>query len=155
MTNERMDNYKMRIAQAGVGELTVIMLEMEIDWIEEAIKAYDMDDRKLFEETLDKAQMVQKYLMDVLNPENEVAASVYSVFVFINRQLLHSKIKGMPLDLDRCKAMLEKYLVSFREVAKTDGEGPIMATGEKVYAGLTYGTDGLLESSTGGMDFSV
>lgn len=155
MTNEQMDQYKMRITQAGVGELTVIMLEVEMQWIDEAINAFENQDQEKFLDSVTKAQAVQQQLMDILNLDNSVARDVYSVFVYINKQLLHSKIKEQPLEFDRLIGMLKKYHASFIEVAKTDQEGPVMAASEKVYAGFTYGATGLVENSTGGMEFSV
>lgn len=155
MTKEQMDNYKLRITQAGIGDLTVIMLEMEMQWIEDGINAYSIGDESTFLDCMEKAQVVQQHLMDVLNLENEVAKDVYSVFVYINRQLIAARLKREILDLERLKGLLEKYHKSFAEVAKTDVDGPIMLAGEKVYAGLTYGAGGLVENSVGGMDFTV
>lgn len=155
MTQEQMDSFKLRITQAGIGEFVVIMLEMEMQWIEEGIQLYEKKEEEAFLECMEKAQIVQQQLLDVLNMDNFVARDVYKVFLYINRQLITAKIKRQPLDLSRCRDMLKKYHTSFTEVAKTDTEGPIMAASEKVYAGLTYGSTGLKESSTGGMDFSV
>lgn len=150
-----MDSFKLRITQAGIGDFTVIMLEMEMQWIKDALKAYEDGNEELFLDCVEKAQIVQQHLMDVLNLDNPVARDVYSVFVFLNKQLITAKIKREPLDLPRCLGMLQKYYISFQEVAKTDEQGPIMAESEKVFAGLTYGSNGLVESSTGGMDFTV
>lgn len=155
MTEEQMNVYKMRIAQAGIGEMTVIMLEMEMQWIEDAIQAYKADDRKAFVACVDKAQAVQVELMNVINVKNSAGYDVYSIFTFINKELIHAKIKSEPLDIQRCKDMLVKLHRSFVEVAKTDQGGPVMAGGEKVYAGLTYGAGGLVESSMGGIEYSV
>ena len=46
MTEEQMNVYKMRIAQAGIAEMTTIMLEMEIQWIRDAVVAYDGNDKE-------------------------------------------------------------------------------------------------------------
>lgn len=155
MTSEQMNVYKMRIAQAGIGEMNVIMLEMEMQWIEDAISSYQANDIQVFMEYVSKAQSVQVELMNVTNVKNEVGYDVYSIYAFINKELIHAKIKGELLDLVRCKGMLEKLHKSFIEVAKTDTSGPIMASGEKVYAGLTYGTSGLVENSMGGTEYKV
>ncbi len=155
MTKEQMDSFKLRITQAGIGELTVIMLEMEMQWIKDALQAYEDGKEELFLDCVEKAQVVQQHLMDVLNMDNAVARDVFSVFVFINKQLITAKIKKQPLDLERCFRMLKKFHASFCKVAETDTEGPIMADSEKVFAGLTYGSTGLVENSTGGMDFTV
>lgn len=155
MTDEQMNVYKMRIAQAGIAELTLVMLEMEMQWIEEALEAYEAQDQEMFLSCVGKAQGTQVELMNVLNLENPVAVDVYSVFIYINKQLIHAKLKREPLELVRCRQLLEKYHASFQAIADTDTAGPVMAQSEKVYAGLTYGSSGLVESSVGGMEFKV
>lgn len=155
MTKEQMNIYKMRITQAGIGEMAVIMLEMEMQWIGEALEAHNTGNVESFVACVDKAQAVQVELMNVTNVKNSVGYDVYSIYAFINKELIHAKIKREPLDLQRCKAMLEKLHRSFVEVAKTDQSGPVMAGSEKVYAGLTYGAGGLVESSMGGTEYSV
>ena len=87
--------------------------------------------------------------------KNQIAVDVYSVFAFINKVLIRSKIKREPVDLERCKKLLERYHKSFEAVAKTDKEGPVMEQSEKVYAGLTYGSGGLVENSVGGVEYTV
>ncbi len=155
MTDEQMNIYKMRITQASTGELTVIMLEMEIQWMDEALEAYEAGNMEEFIQCVSRAQGVQVELMTVLNMDNAVAVDVYSVFAFINKQLIHVKLKRVPLDIKRCRDILEKYRQSFEAIAKTDTAGPVMAGSEKVYAGLTYGAGGLVESSMGGTEYTV
>jgi len=155
MTNEQMNAYKMRIVQAGIGEITVIMLEMEMQWIEEAVQAYEAKNLVTFTDCVSKAQAVQVELMNVTNVKNEVGYDVYSIYAFVNKELIRAKLKQEPLDMIRCKNMLKKLYRSFVEVAKTDKSGPILLGGEKVYAGLTYGTGGLVESSVGGTEYKV
>jgi flagellar protein FliS len=155
MTADEMNVYKMRITQAGVGELNVIMLEMEMQWIREALEAFDKGNMEEYTSCLDKASATQIELMNVLNLDNEVSKDVYSVYIFFNKQLVNSKIKRKPQELDRVLGMLKQYHESFSAIAGTDTEGPVMAQSEKVYAGLTYGNDGLVESSLGGMEFKV
>ena len=155
MTDEQMNVYKMRITQAGISEITVVMLEIEMQWIDEALEAYQTQNMEVFITCVEKAQAVQVELMNVMNMENPTAAEVYSVFAFINKQLILAKIKRIPLDIERCKTMLEKYHASFQAIAATDHGGKVMAQSEKVYAGLTYGTGGLVESSMGGTEYTV
>jgi flagellar protein FliS len=155
MTDEQMNVYKMRITQAGVGELTVIMLEMEMQWINEAIDAFNSSDMETYIDCVDKAQATQVELMNVLNLDNEVSKDVYSVFCFFNKQLINSKIKRQPQELDKIVDMLNKYHESFSQIASTDNQGPVMEQSEKVYAGLTYGSGGLVESSLGGTEYTV
>ena len=80
---------------------------------------------------------------------------VYAVFIFFNKQIVNSKIKRKPQEIDRVIEMLKKYHESFSAISKTDTEGPVMQQSEKVYAGLTYGNDGLVESSLGGTEYTV
>ena len=155
MTDEQMNVYKMRISQARIGEMAVIMLEMEMQWMEEAMVAYDMNDVSTFTACVGKAQSVQVELMNITNVRNSVGLDIYSIYAFINKQLINAKIKREPLDMERCKNMLKKLHKSFLQIAKTDLSGPIMVASEKIYAGLTYGTRGLVENSMGGTEYSV
>lgn len=155
MTVEEMNIYKMRISQAGIAELTVVMLEMEMQWIKEALDFYENSDMDSFLEAVNKAQSTQVELMNVMNMDNAVATDVYSIFAFVNRQLIEAKIKRQPLDLSRCKRMLERLHESFQKIVSTDTAGPIMLQSEKVYAGLTYGSGGLMENSVGGKEYTV
>ena len=72
MTTEEINVYKMRITQAGVGELTVIMLEMEMQWLKEALDAYEKGDMETYNGNLDKASATQVELMNVLNLEGRI-----------------------------------------------------------------------------------
>lgn len=155
MTVEEMNAYKMRISQAGIAELTLIMLQMEMQWMREADEAYKSGDLNMFLDGVKKAQSTQVELMNVLNMENPVSVDLYSIFVFINKMLIQSKCKQKPQDLDRCVGMLEQIYHSVEAIADTDTAGPVMEQSEKVYAGLTYGTGGLVENSVGGHDYSV
>jgi len=155
MTAEEMDIYKMRISQAGVAELAIVMLEMEMQWIDEAVAAFEKKNMEEYEDIISKAQSTQVELMNVLNMENTVAVDMYSVFVFINKLLIESKIKRQPQDLVRCREMLAKFHKSIQAIAYTDTGGPVMKQSEKIYAGLTYGEHGLVEHGTGGHDYSV
>lgn len=155
MTDAEMNVYKMRISQAGIAELTVVMFEMEMQWIQEALDSSGDGNTVAFMDAVSKAQATQTELMNVMNMKNAVAFDVYSIFAFVNRQLIQSKIERQPVDLDRCKNMLERLHKSFQAIVSTDTAGPVMAQSEKVYAGLTYGTNGLVESSVGGKEYTV
>lgn len=155
MTDEEMNVYKMRITQAGIGEMALVMLEMEMQWMDEALEAYGGKNVDEFVMCVNKAQSVQVELMNILNMENQTAVDVYSVFAFINKELIRAKIKREPLDMKRCRNLLQRYHKSFEAVAKTDTGGPLMAQSEKVYAGLTYGSGGLVENSVGGTEYTV
>jgi len=126
-----------------------------MQWIQEALEAYDRQEETTFVGCVDKAQAVQIELMNVTNVKNAVGFDVYSIYAFINKQLIMAKLKKQPLEIARCKAMLEKLHRSFVKIAATDTEGPVMERSEKVYAGLTYGTSGLVESSMGGTEYTV
>lgn len=155
MTNDQMSVYKMRITQAGIAELTLIMLEMEMQWMTEALEAYDRQDEEEFLAGVDKAQAVQVELMNVMNMDNPIAVDVYSVFAYVNKQLINAKLKRKPFEMERLKQLLSRHYKSFQAIAATDTEGPVMEQSEKIYAGLTYGSKGLMESSVGGTEYSV
>ena len=155
MTNEQINAYTLRISQANASALTVITLELEITWIEEALAFLEREETEEFVRCIDKAQKAQQELMGVVNLKNTVALDVLTIFSYINKQLIVSKIKRADIELHRLIEMLNKLKNSFSVLAEQDASSPIMENSEKVYAGLTYGKGTLNENTFGGKDFSV
>ena len=63
MTQEQMERYQLRLTQAGIGEYAVILLEVEMQWIREALEAFDQKQPDSFVALVKKAQMAQQQLM--------------------------------------------------------------------------------------------
>lgn len=156
MTKEQMSTYTMRISQANTSALAVILYEIVIDYIQEAVDTYDemLRDEKIndvalhekYEKALVQAQNFLQELISMSRIDSKVAADTMSIYLFVNKQILMSIVKKQPVHLVECLSYLQRLLQSFREMSKTDYDSPIMENTQQVYAGLTYGKGYLNES---------
>lgn len=163
MTREELNAYTMRITQANTSELAVILYEITIKYLKEAIQIYEEkmkvpaetpaeaklhaeEPENAFETALVRAQNFLQELMSMSRTDSKVAADVMSLYLFIDRQLLMSIVKRQPVNLKECLDYLERLQSSFQEISKRDYDAPIMENAQQVYAGLTYGKGCLTES---------
>ena len=166
MTKEQINSYTMRISQANTSALAVILYELVIAYIEEALENYgrlnqpgtNRDDgnvdceeemkewQESYDRSLVQAQNYLQELMSMSRMDSEVAADTMSLYLFISKQILMSRVKCQPVHLEECLTYLNRLHISFREMSKTDYDSPIMENTQQVYAGLTYGKGYLNES---------
>lgn len=163
MTKEEINAYTMRISQANASSLAVLLYELVIKYLKEAIEIYEKKTRmdadasdasdgkavqmdETFERRLVQAQNFFQELISMSRTDSPVAADVMSLYLFIDRQILMSIVKREPVHLTECISYLERLQSSFQEIAKTDKDAPIMEHAQQVYAGLTYGKGYLTES---------
>ena len=170
MTKEQINSYTMRISQANTSALAVILYELVITYIEEALENYGRlkqpganrdngnvdceEEMKELQESYDRSLVqAQNYLQELMSMsrmDSEVAADTMSLYLFISKQILMSKVKCQPIHLEECLTYLNRLLISFREMSKRDYDSPIMENTQQVYAGLTYGKGTLNEMYVNG-----
>ncbi len=146
MTKEQVSTYTMRISQANVSALAVIIYDMVLDYMDEGMEYYEKKDTVHFEGAMQKAQAALQELMAMSKVDSQVACDVMSLYLFIDKQLLMSIVKQEPVHLSECRGYLERLRASFIEISKTDTDAPLMEHTQQVYAGLTYGKGRLNES---------
>ncbi len=163
MTKEQINSYTMRISQANTSALAVILYEIVMDYLNEAMQTYEekteliANNKKdsevhveqleeVFERDLVQAQNFLHELISMSRTDSKVAADVMALYLFIDKQLLMSIVKKQPMNLKECFSYLERLKSSFQEICKTDHDSPIMENTQQVYAGLTYGKGYLTES---------
>jgi flagellar protein FliS len=148
MTKEQIRSYTMQISQANTSTLAVIIYDIVITCIKEAVHVYEesgpQDDE--YERSLVQAQNFLQELIAMSRMDSKVAADVMSLYLFIDKQILLSIVKRHPVNLEECLSYLERLQSSFQEICKTDYDSPIMENTQQVYAGLTYGKGYLTES---------
>lgn len=163
MTKEQINSYTMRISQANTSTLAVILYEIVIEYLNEAMQMYEEKTELIasnregsegkvgqleesFERALGQAQNFLQELISMSRTDSKVAADVMALYLFIDKQILMSIVKRRPVNLKECLSYLERLKSSFQEICKTDYDGPIMENTQQVYAGLTYGKGYLAES---------
>lgn len=145
MKNERLKTYTARITQASKSELTVIMYEIIMEDIKEAREASLKGEKELLVKELKHASKFLNELMSTLDFSYKISFELMSLYIYLNKLILSSIAKEKDYQLDTVLSILNKLLLAFKEVAKSDNSGPVMMNTEQIYAGLTYGKGTLNE----------
>ena len=144
MTDEARKDFTMRITQANKSGLVVILYEMYLTYLEDAINA--ADDRQKFRQSIRKARGCINELMNSLDFEYELAYNLLQLYVYVNKEMAAADVRGIVKPLEICRKIMKGLLEAYREVSSQDTSGPIMENTQTVYAGLTYGKGKLTES---------
>lgn len=147
MTKEKINEYTLRITQSSKSELIVVLYDLAIENLNEALDCYESshDD---YRSACFKASRVVADLMGALDYSYELAQPLFRVYEYISKVISIAVVKNDVKGIEDCIRYLGKLRESFAQVAKQDTTGPVMANAHEVYAGLTYGKGVLNESVT-------
>lgn len=142
------EDYTLRIAQATPVQLVIINHELLVDFVTGALTAFESGELELFYQYLNKSKDALTQLIEGLDFEHEIAHELYNLYLYAGERLnkaLFSKDKGAALEV---KEMFLELLEGWQAIEDTPDER-IAETpaqdGPQVYAGLTYGREGLTE----------
>lgn len=153
MDKERISEYTRRITDANRSELVVILYDMAIDYIDDAINASNAGDHAAFRENSGKANRVLSDLIGALDYDIAPAANLLAIYEFMIKENAMAVVKKDTTGMIRVRANLASLREAFVEVAKADTSESVMSNTERVYAGLTYGK-GTLNESVAGADYN-
>lgn len=147
MTAEKKQEYTLRITNANISELTVILCDMFIDYCDEAEEMLSSNSVAEFHNGINNARRVLSELINSLNRSIPLSQNVYQLYRYIERMLIKSDIKLDSESLVIGKGIMERLVSSYREVSSKDTSAPLMINTEEVYAGMTYGRNDLNSQS--------
>lgn len=139
MTREQIQTYTRRVSQANVSGLAVILYDMTIDYLEEGRKHYEEESPGRFELCMKQAQSALQELMGMSRVQSQTGVDLMQLYLFIDRQILMSIVKQMPVNVEECIGYLKRLRTSFQVISEQDQDAPLMERTQQVYAGLTYG----------------
>lgn len=154
MTKEQIREYTARVAQANRSELVVILYELILDSVEEAVRLFDGQQKEQAAAEIKKAQAYLQELLGSLDRQYELSGNLYSLYRYVNEQFVTTLIRQKPVNLDSVCRVIRGLMESFQEVAKQDTSGPVMEHTQQIYAGLTYGRGTLNEVSVSNHEVS-
>jgi len=146
MNKNNIKAYANRISNATRSELIVIMYDITVDYIEDAMRCYEQGNMEEYTYNLKKAKQFINELNSALDMRYTVSSHLAMLYSYMSRSLLYSIIKHEPKDLSRLIGMIKKLRTAFERVAKSDTTGPMMKNAQPLYAGLTYGKTSLNET---------
>lgn len=148
MTKEKISDYTLRISQANRSEIVVILYDMALTYIEDAINAIDNKDHEGLRKNCGYASKVVSDLIGSLSYDNELSLSLRSCYTYILTLLQTSVYKNRRDELLLSSKMLKNLQDAFKEIAKKDTSSPLMGNSQNVYAGLTYGKSAVYDNLT-------
>lgn len=146
MTKQEINEFTLRISQANHSKLVLIMYDVILNYIEEAIELEKNGSMEEFVTVLKKTQKMQQELLTTVQYNSVETLDVLQLYLFVNKTLIQAIMKKDASSLQGVHTVMSNLRVAFEEVSKYDTDGPIMINTQQVYAGLTYGKGYLNET---------
>ena len=144
MTDEKKQEFTLRISQANKSQLVVILYELFFFYIEEAEAAYEAGDKRGFAEELKKSHRCLNELIASLNPEQELSQTLLKFYFYVSARIGAAIGSRRPDSLKDAKRLMKRHYEIYKADAVTDTSLPVMDHTQTVYAGLTYGKKDLI-----------
>ena len=153
MTNEKKNEFTLRISQANRTRIVVLTYELALTYLEDAKNAADRDD---LTRGIQHAKSCIDQLRGVLDYSQEIALYLYRIYNYISLLLDKAMIRNNTKVLDEAEKLLTQLHDAFEKIADQDSSGPEMKNIETVYSGLTYGRSGISDNvAPGNRGFSA
>lgn len=136
MQDTQKKEYTLRISQANRTQLIVIIYEMTLDYLKDAMNAVTQED---FEAAVGHAADCVEELKHSLDFQYELSADLLHLYIHIKKLFVRAKISGKKEYLTRASETLTKLRDAFQQVAQQDDSAPLLENAQTVYAGYTYG----------------
>ena len=146
MTKELKQQFTLRITQANKTELIVILYDMILAYIEEAKEAREKENRVAFHDAIRKIRGCNQELIASLNLEYEPAMNLLSLYIYVNRELVHADVRNDIESLNHVVMVISGLKEAYEIIASQDKSGAVMQNTQTIYAGLTYGKCDLTEN---------
>mgnify|MGYP002520656052 FL=1 len=154
MTQEQKQEFTRRISQQNHSGLILVLCDIFHTYGNDAIAAYEADDRMAYLQNIGQARRAMQELIDCFSKEDPLGRNVIAILRFIYGKLVRSEVRRQPDELERCVQMVDDLRVGFVHLHELDNEGAVMQNVHQVYAGLTYGK-GMLNESVQGVDYGT
>lgn len=126
-------DFTLRIAQANRSRLTVIIFEMCLTYLKEAIEKTER------EENIARARACVDELKESLNFEYELSRQLLHLYIHVNKLLARAAAGGRTEPLTEAESILRRLRDQFSKVSESDDSPPLIQNAQEVYAGYTYG----------------
>lgn len=146
MTDEKKQQYTLKISQASRTQLVVILYEMTLDYLKEAENAGNSGDKAAFHTGIRRARACIHELIHSLNHEYPISGNLLQLYLFADRTLIRADARGDAALLKEPADTIRKLKDAYQTISVQDDSGAVMENTQAVYAGLTYGRGSLNES---------
>jgi len=140
----KVSDYVARIGNANPVGLVAITYELILAHVGDAIKSPDGDSE--FTRHVELSIELLGTLIDSLNMDYELSRTLFPLYIYVNKLLINAKLTGKTEPLEDVKKILTPLYTGWQELAESELDAtPAMDKSQKIFAGVTYGRDGLNE----------
>lgn len=126
-------DFTLRVTQANRTQLTVIIYEICLSYLDEAMTGENAADH------IAKARKCIDELKRSLNFEYELAGQLLHLYIYVNKLLARAAVSGRTEPLAEARGIVTKLHDAFVKVSEEDTSKPLTHNAQEVYAGYTYG----------------
>ncbi len=145
MTNEKKQEFTMRMTQSNRTELLVTIYDLFLEYMKDAKEAYAAGNMEEFRRAISNAQPVISELVSCLDFKYDIAYQLGEIYRYCNRCLSAALSKEDPEELKGAIISITNIRKGYYEISLRDNSPKLMQNSQKVYAGLTYGRGSLNE----------
>lgn len=144
MTNEKKQEFTLRISQANKSQLVVILYELFFFYVEEAEASFAEGNVSDYVSELEKAHDCLNELIASLNLEQELAQKLLQFYFYVSARMGAAIGSRKPEPLQDPVRLMKRHYEIYKADAVNDTSAPVMGHAQTVYAGLTYGKNDLI-----------
>lgn len=138
MTIEQKKEFTRRIAQGNSTELIIVLYDMTLVYIDDALEQFDKDEKQCALE-LSRAKNCLDEMISNLHFEVELAKNFHQIYLSMKKAIREGLAEKNKEKIVSVKNNLMKLKEAYEQIVSSDQGGPVMSNTQDVVAGLTYG----------------
>ena len=148
MTAEQKKEFTRKITQANSAQLIVILYDIALVYVNDAIGFMDNGDMANAKIQADFAKRSIEEMINNLHFEYELARPLHQIYLSMKKALREGIADKKKEPLISVKNNLQKLRDAYDQIVFQDDSAPVMSHTQTVVAGLTYGRNSLNENLT-------
>ena len=146
MTAEQKKEFTRKISQANTAEMIVILYDIALVYVNDAIRFMDEKDMANARVQADFAKKCIEEMIHNLHFEYELAKNLHKIYLSMKKSLREGIMDEKKEQLISVKTNLQKLREAYAQIVSQDDSAPVMSHTQTVVAGLTYGRHSLNEN---------
>ncbi|MBQ3890229.1 MAG: flagellar protein FliS [Lachnospiraceae bacterium] len=138
MTKETIQNFTYRITQANKTQMIVILYDIAITYIKDAVSDIEKADFSGFRTEVNRIRDTIRELMNSVDTSIEIGHNLLRLYIFCSSELTKAYLDYDKGALYHVMSILSKLKDAYSQVSELDKSEPVMQHTESIYNGFTY-----------------